>query len=51
MDIKIVNEKITVNELRSLAKVFYVSMIKGVVDINKGIIAFGGEYQSMQIMN
>lgn len=32
------------NELRNLANVFYVSMIKGVVDINKEVIAFGGEY-------
>lgn len=44
MDIKIVEEKITFLELKDLAKVFYKTMIKGVVDIEKEIVAFGGEY-------
>ncbi len=44
MEIKIVTNTITVSELRDLAKTFYVSMIKGVVDIKKEIAAFGGEY-------
>ena len=44
MDIKIVNDKISVEELKIIARVFYVTMIKGVVDIEKEVIAFGGEY-------
>lgn len=44
MNIKIVENQITVDELKRLAEVFYVNMIKGVVDIQREIIAFGGEY-------
>ena len=44
MDIVVVGDKISLEELKKLAKVFYVSMIKGVVDIEKEIITFGGEY-------
>ncbi len=44
MNIKIVENNITVDELKKLAEVFYVNMIKGVVDIQREIIAFGGEY-------
>ena len=44
MDIKIVNDKISVEELKIIARVFYVTMIKGVVDIEKEVIVFGGEY-------
>ncbi|MEK7652479.1 MAG: DUF5674 family protein [Patescibacteria group bacterium] len=44
MNIKIINKKITEAELREIAKDFYVEMVKGVVDIERGIIAIGGEY-------
>lgn len=44
MNIKIVSENITVDELREIAKEFYINMIKGVVDIEKEVVAFGGEY-------
>ena len=44
MNIKIVSDKITETELREIAKVFYVEMVKGVVDIEREIIAMGGEY-------
>lgn len=44
MDIKIVDQKVHILELKDLAKVFYKSMIKGVVDIENEIVAFGGEY-------
>ncbi len=44
MEIKIVTETITIEELRKLAETFYITMIKGVVDIHKEIVAFGGEY-------
>lgn len=44
VDIKLVMDKITIPELKELSKVFYRIMIKGVVDIERGSIAFGGEY-------
>ena len=44
MNIKIVEDPIPLEELRELASEFYVSMIKGVVDIEKEVVAFGGEY-------
>jgi hypothetical protein len=44
MNIKIVEDPISLEELRELAREFYVTMIKGVVDIEKEIVAFGGEY-------
>lgn len=44
MLIKIVDKKISEDELREIAKEFYIDMIKGVVDIERGILALGGEY-------
>ena len=44
MNIKIITEKITKLELEELAKEFYVEMVKGGADIEKGIIALGGEW-------
>jgi hypothetical protein len=44
MNIKIIDKKIEESELREIAKDFYVDMIKGVVDIEREIIAMGGEY-------
>ena len=44
MSIKIIGKKITESELREIAKDFYGDMVKGVVDIERGIIAMGGEY-------
>ena len=44
MNIKIIDKKITENDLREIAKDFYGNMIKGVVDIEREIIAMGGEY-------
>ena len=44
MNIKIIGKKITESELREIAKDFYGDMVKGVVDIERGIIAMGGEY-------
>lgn len=44
MNIKIVESTITLTELKEIAKEFYTGMIKGVVDIEKEIVAFGGEY-------
>lgn len=44
MNIKIINKKISDSELREIAKEFYGKMIKGVVDINREILAMGGEY-------
>src|SRR3989344_8264289 len=46
MDIKIVENKITLKELKKIAEEFYVTMVKGVVDIEKEIVVFGGEYHA-----
>ncbi|MEK7531585.1 MAG: DUF5674 family protein [Patescibacteria group bacterium] len=45
MNIKLIaEEKITISELKEIAQEFYITMIKGAVDIEKGIVVFGGEY-------
>lgn len=44
MDIKVVEQNISIEELKKLAREFYISMIKGVVDIENEIVAFGGEF-------
>lgn len=44
MAIKIVKDKISLEELKALAKEFYDTMIKGAADIERGVVAFGGEY-------
>jgi hypothetical protein len=44
MEIKLVHDSINLQELKELAKIFYGNMIKGVVDIEREIVAFGGEY-------
>lgn len=46
MNIKIVKDKISKKELEKIAKEFYFPMIKAVVDIESGIVAFGGEYHN-----
>ena len=43
-DILIVREPITIAALEPVAALWYGTMIKGVVDIEKAIIALGGEY-------
>jgi len=44
MLVKIIDKKITESELREIAKDFYIDMIKGVADVERGILAMGGEY-------
>lgn len=44
MNIKIIRDKISKSELEELAKEFYVEMVKGVADIDREIIALGGEW-------
>ena len=44
MNIKIIRGKITRVELEDLAKEFYIEMVKGVADIERDIIALGGEW-------
>ncbi len=46
MEIKVIKEKITREELESFARDNYGDMIKAVVDIEKKIIALGGEFHS-----
>ncbi|OGY99653.1 MAG: hypothetical protein A2945_03065 [Candidatus Liptonbacteria bacterium RIFCSPLOWO2_01_FULL_52_25] len=43
---KIVEDTISLQELREIAEEFYTTMVKGVVDIEKKIVAFGGEYHA-----
>lgn len=43
MDIKIVKEKISFQQLQKIADAIYGQMVKGVVDVELGIIALGGE--------
>jgi hypothetical protein len=44
VNIKIIDKKIKESELREIAKDFYGEMVKGVVDIEREILAMGGEY-------
>ena len=44
MDIQIIEDSITLEEIRKIAEVFYVDMVKGVADIEKEVFALGGEY-------
>ena len=44
MLVKIIDKKITESELREIAKDFYIDMIKDVADVERGILAMGGEY-------
>ena len=46
MEIKIIKEKISKEELKKIAKENYGHMVKGVVDVEKKIIALGGEFHS-----
>jgi hypothetical protein len=46
MDIRIIRDQISENDLRALAKEFYGHMVKGVVDLDREIIAFGGEFHA-----
>lgn len=44
MKIKIVSSPITKSEVRDIASTFYVTMVKGVADVRRGVLALGGEY-------
>ena len=44
MNIVIIDDVIAFADVRELAKEFYLDMIKGVADIEREIIALGGEY-------
>ncbi len=46
MDIKVFNSQIPKEELLALAKAGYGNMVKGVIDINKSLLALGGELHS-----
>ncbi len=43
MEIKIVKDKITLDEVKRLAEESYGEMVKAVADIGQGILAIGGE--------
>jgi len=44
MNIKVIKDSVSIEELIDLSKETYHPMIKGVVDIENEVIAFGGEY-------
>lgn len=44
MDIRIIDKPITRAEAKEIAKEFYVEMVKGVVDLERKILALGGEW-------
>ena len=46
MEIRIIREQISEHELRELAKEYYGHMIKGVVDLERELVAFGGEFHA-----
>lgn len=46
MNIKVVEDYIPLEEAKEIAKEFYYPTIKGVIDIEKEIIALGGEYHA-----
>lgn len=43
MKIKIIDQPISKEELKDLAKEFYEDLIKGVVDVRREVVALGGE--------
>ncbi|OGZ10075.1 MAG: hypothetical protein A3D65_00250 [Candidatus Lloydbacteria bacterium RIFCSPHIGHO2_02_FULL_50_13] len=43
---RIIREQIEEDDLRALAKEFYGHMVKGVVDLEREIVAFGGEFHA-----
>ena len=43
MEIKIVRDEILLSEVKKLAQDIYGDMVKGVVDIDQGVFALGGE--------
>ena len=46
MPIKVINEKISLQELQQIATESFGELVKAVVDIEKGIMAIGGELHS-----
>ena len=44
MNIRIITNDISIDEVKEIAKEFYKTMIKGVVDVEREIIVLGGEY-------
>src|SRR3989344_7018760 len=44
MDIKILDHKISIEEVKKLADSWYGTMIKGTVDVELGRVALGGDY-------
>lgn len=46
MNIRIIEDIISLEELKTVGREFYESMVKGVVDTEKRIVVFGGEYHA-----
>ena len=53
MNIKILDNKINIDEVKALALFWYETMIKGTVDIRLGRVALGGDYhiESSEILS
>lgn len=46
MEMRVINDKISRDEIRAIAKDQYVDLVKAVVDVNLGLLAIGGEFHS-----
>jgi len=46
MEIRVIRDAISRDELRAMAKVQFGDLVKAVVDVERGIMAIGGELQS-----
>jgi len=46
MDIRVVKEPIARETVSEIAKEFYINMVKGVADIEQGVIVLGGEWHA-----
>ena len=44
MNIKVIKDPVSVEDVRTLAREIYRDMVKGVADIKRGVIALGGEW-------
>jgi len=43
MDIRIIRDKISLKEVEELAEEFYIEMVKGVADVERGVLARYGD--------
>ena len=46
MQIKVITDTISINEVKKIAQDQYGDMVKAVVDVEQGVVALGGELHS-----